>query len=137
MSQQLDVHSALVYTMVLASAADSEMTSPEVGVMAEIIKLLPVFREYDLATLSTTAAGCAELLADENGIDAALDLIDRALPEKLRETAYALAVDVVAADGTASQEELRLLEMLRHKIGVGRLEAAAIERGAGARFRKL
>jgi tellurite resistance protein len=136
-SQQLDVHSALVYTMVLASAADSEMTSPEVGVMAEIIKLLPVFRDYDLATLSTTAAGCAELLADENGIDLALELIDKALPEKLRETAYALAVDVVAADGKASQEELRLLEMLRHKIGVGRLEAAAIERGAGARFRQL
>lgn len=137
MSQQLDVHSALVYTMVLASAADSEMTQSEVGVMSEIIKLLPVFRGYDLSTLSATAAGCAELLADENGIDEALGLIDRALPEKLRETAYALAVDVVAADGTASQEELRLLEMLRHKIGVGRLEAAAIERGAGARFRKL
>ncbi len=136
MSEQLDVHSALVYTMVLASAADSEMTSPEVGVMSEIIKLLPVFKDYDLSRLSTTAAGCAELLSDENGIDKALDMIDKALPERLRETAYALAVDVVAADGRASQEELRLLEMLRHTIGVGRLEAAAIERGAGARFRK-
>ncbi|SMF08471.1 Tellurite resistance protein [Tistlia consotensis] len=137
MSQQLDAHSALIYTMVLASAADSEMTSPEVGVMSEIIKLLPVFKGYDLSKLSSTAAACAELLADENGLDEALDRIDRGLPEKLRETAYALAVDVVAADGTASQEELRLLEMLRHKIGVGRLEAAAIERGAGARYRKL
>lgn len=137
MSQQLDVHSALIYTMVLASAADSEMTTPEVGVMSEIIKLLPVFQGYDLGKLSATAAACAELLGDENGIDTALDMIDRALPEKLRETAYALAVDVVAADGKASQEELRLLEMLRHKIDVGRLEAAAIERAAGARFRRL
>lgn len=137
MSQQLDTHSALIYTMVLASAADSEMTTPEVGVMSEIIKLLPVFKNYDLSTLSSTAAACAELLADENGIDTALELIDRALPEKLRETAYALAVDVVAADGKASQEELRLLEMLRHTIGVGRLEAAAIERGAAARYRQI
>ena len=64
-------------------------------------------------------------------------MIDEALPERLRETAYALAVDVVAADGVASQEELRLLEIFRHTVKVGRLEAAAIERGAAARFRTL
>ena len=38
-----------------------------------------------------------------------------------------------AADGLATQEELRLLELLRHRLDVGRLEAAAIERGARAR----
>jgi tellurite resistance protein len=55
------------------------------------------------------------------------------LPAKLVETAYALACDIAAADGFASQEELRLLEMLRHELAVGRLEAAAIERGTRAR----
>jgi hypothetical protein len=59
------------------------------------------------------------------------------LPEKLRETAYAIACDVVAVDLTASQEELRLLEMLRHRIGVDRLAAAGIERGARARHMTL
>src|SRR3546814_1329947 len=63
--------------------------------------------------------------------------ISAALPEKLKETAYALALDVAAADGAVSQEELRMLEMLRHRLAVGRLPAAAIERGARARYMRL
>ena len=69
--------------------------------------------------------------------DARLDrhvVIKENLPVRLRPTAYALACDVVAADGEATQEELRYLEILRHDIGVDRLTAAAIERGAGARY---
>ena len=59
------------------------------------------------------------------------------LPERLHETAYALACDVAAADERISQEELRLLELLRHRLSVGRLPAAAIERGARARHLRL
>jgi len=132
----LDTHGALIYTMVLASVADQEMNDREIRVMSDMIRLLPVFHGFEFEQLAPTTQACAELLGDVDGIDKALDAIDAALPESLRETAYALACDVVAADGTASQEELRLLEMLRHRIGVGRLEAAAIERGAGARFRR-
>jgi len=40
---------------------------------------------------------------------------------------------VAAADGKASQEELRLLEMIRDRLDIGRLPAAAIERAARAR----
>jgi hypothetical protein len=40
---------------------------------------------------------------------------------------------VVAADGRAQQEDLRLLEMIRHRLDIDRLIAAAIERGARAR----
>jgi tellurite resistance protein len=133
----LDPQSALIYTMVLASAADQDMTDSEVAIMSDMIKILPIFADFDLSGLSATARACAEMLADEDGIEKALDLIDEGLPVHLRETAYALACDVVAADGTATQEELRLLEMLRHRINVGRLEAAAIERGARARFTRL
>ena len=75
-----------------------------------------------------------DVLSGENGLDDTLDDIATALPDRLRETAYALACDVVAADGNASQEELRVLELLRHRLEVERLVAAAIERGARARF---
>jgi transposase len=40
----------------------------------------------------------------------------------------------VASDPTASQEELRLLELMRHRLDIERLAAAGIERGAAARF---
>ncbi len=61
----------------------------------------------------------------------------QALPDHLRETAYALACDVAAADKLVNIYELRFLEMLRHDLRVGRLAAAAIERGARARHQRI
>ena len=65
----------------------------------------------------------------------ALKQIATALPAPLRETAYALAVEVAAADGRPAEVELRMLELIRHTLHVDRLVAAAIERGAQARHR--
>ena len=97
----------------------------------------PVFRDYDAGKLTDAANECAKLLGDANGLDKTLGMIREALPEKLRGTAYALAIDVAAADGRATQEELRLLEMLRHGLEVTRLKAAAIEHAARARYMTL
>ncbi len=130
-------HDALIYSMVLVSASDGDMTDSELQTIGDVVKQLPIFRDFDLATLAATATNCAELLADPDGLDKAGDLILAALPEKLRESAYALACEVAAADGTASQEELRLLELLRHRLEVGRLVSAAIERGVRARHVSL
>lgn len=132
-----DTHSALIYTMVLVSAADRNMTDSELKTMGEIVRYLPVFRSFDPDSLPKTAKECAELLGDAEGLDKVLDIIVDSLPERLRETAYAIACDVAAADGKATQEELRLLEILRHRLQVGRLAAAAIERGARARHQRL
>ncbi len=125
---------ALIYTMVLVSAVDGEMTDAELNTIGDIIKHLPIFRDYDLDTLGKTAEACAELLADPAGLDTAGDLIEQALPPKLRETAYALACDVAAADANISQAELELLRWLRGRLGLARLEAAAIERATRAHF---
>ncbi len=66
-----------------------------------------------------------------------MQAIKAGLPPKLCETAYAIACDLVATDGEATQEELRILELLRHRLDIERLTAAAIERGARARFQTL
>ncbi len=133
----IDHHAALIYTMVLVSAADREMTDSELQTIGDIVRHLPVFHDYDQGKLAETSRDCAVLLNNEDGLDRVLDVILASLPEKLRETAYALACDVAAADGAVSQEELRLLEMLRHSLPVGRLPAAAIERGTKARYTTL
>lgn len=133
----IDAHSALIYTMVLVSAADRDMTNSELRTIGDIVKHLPAFRTYDPEDLTGTARKCATLLSAADGLDKALDMIVTGLPKRLHETAYALACDVVAADGQASQEELRMLEMLRHRLEVGRLPAAAIERGARARYQAV
>jgi len=130
-------HAALIYTMVLVSAADRDMPDAELKSIGEMVLHLPVFRDFDRNTLTRTASECGKLLGDEDGLDKAFTLIRQALPEKLRETAYALACEVAAADGTVTQEESRLLEMIRHRLNIGRLPAAAIERGARARHATL
>ncbi|MFD2206950.1 tellurite resistance TerB family protein [Kiloniella antarctica] len=129
-----DYRSALVYIMVLASAADSDMTDSELQTIGEIVKFLPIFNGYNPEDLPMDSRKCADLLGQEDGFEKVLDQVVAALPEKLRETAYAVALEVVAADGFASQEELRLLEILRHTLDVERLAAAALERGARARY---
>src|SRR3546814_4083335 len=101
--------------MVLVSASDSNMTDRELGTIGEIVSHLPVFADYERKRLTKDAQACAELLSEKNGLDNVLTQITAALPEKLKETAYALALDVAAADGAVSQEELRMLEMLRHR----------------------
>jgi len=73
--------------------------------------------------------------ADED-LERAFELIKSSLPAKLRETAYALGCDVALADGgELTQETLRVLELIRHRLDIDRLVAAAIERGARARYR--
>tara|TARA_R110000787_G_scaffold86132_8_gene183651 strand:+ start:658 stop:1065 length:408 start_codon:yes stop_codon:yes gene_type:complete len=126
-------HEGLIYTMVLASAADREMSDRELRTLGEIVRTLPIFLDLDEDEISTIAGACADMLNDDDGLEAVLDFIKDTLPEKLRETAYAIACDIVAADLAASQEELRLLEMMRFALQIDRLIAAGIERGSRAR----
>jgi len=129
----IDHQTALIYTMVLVSAADRDMTDAELQTIGEIVRYLPIFKGFDENELTRIAGDCADILDDEKGLDKALKLIKSSLPHKLHETAYAVACDVAAADGHVAQEELRLLEMLRYTLDLDRLAAAAIERGARAR----
>ena len=127
----LDPHGALVYTMVLVSGAETSMGDTELAIIGDIIGHLPVFRGFDRKKLGHLN-DCAELLSGENGLEKTLAAIKAALPERLGETAYAIACDLVASDGEATQEELQILELIRHRLQVGRLTAAAIERSARA-----
>ena len=132
-----DPQTALIYSMVVASVADQNMQDVELQRISEMVSHLPVFAGFDPNSIPQIAEDCATMLSQEDGLDEMFERIRDALPDRLRETAYALACDVVAADGTASQEELRLLEMMRHQVGIDRLSAAAIERGAAARYAHL
>lgn len=138
MSEPLDPQAALIQTMVLASAANGDMSDREIEAMGHIIQELPVFTGFDRHRLVEVGRDCADLLREEDGLDTALEAIRVALTPRLRETAYALACDVVASDGrSVGQESLRLLEMLRDSLGIERLAAAGIERGTQARFARL
>ncbi len=133
----IDHHTALIYTMVLVSAADRDMTDAELGEIGELVKYLPVFKDYDHNKLTGATEDCAELLTKDDGFESALDLILAGLPEKLRETAYVFACDIAAADGKASNEELALVELIGERLEIEPLVAAAIERAARARHASI
>ena len=133
----LDPHGALIYTMVIVTGAESRISKTERNIIGDIVGHLPVFRGFDRKKLAGHLNDCAELLSRDDGLDATLDAIKSALPPHLHETAYAIAVDLVAVDGAATQEELQLLDLLRGRLGIDRLIAAAIERAAKARFQQV
>lgn len=133
----LDPHRALIYTMVIVSAADSDLPDAELQTINDIVGHLPVFRNFDRSALPALLNDCAELLGHEKGLDDTLAAIKEGLPPKLRETAYAIACDLVASDGEATQEELRVLELIRHRLTIDRLVAVAIERSSRARFQTV
>ncbi len=136
MDKELDHHAALIHTMVLVSASEGRMSDQELEVMGRVVRHLPVFADFDPERIIEVGSTCAALLEQEDGLDVALDRIAAALPQGLRETAYALAVEVAAADGRPAEAELRMLELIRHRLHIDRLIAAAIERGAQARHRE-
>lgn len=135
MADQIPLQDALIYVMVITSAADSSMTDRELFSMGDVVKTLPIFREFDQERLVKVAQDCGEMLQNNNGLDDVLALVARSIPAKYRDTAYALAVEIAAADLDVKQEELRLLQMLRDRFGLDKLTVAAIERGALARYR--
>lgn len=123
--------------MVAISASDQNIRTSELVTIETLVNHLPVFSGYDMDRIKTVSQTVFDLFAVEDGLDALFGLIRDNLPDKLHETAYALACDVAAADGTLLEEELRLLEEIRYELSVDRLHAAAIERGARARHMKL
>jgi tellurite resistance protein len=123
----------LVAIMVAVSASDENIRTSELVKIQSIVNTLPVFSEYDIDRMKTVSQVVFDLFEQEDGLDAMFGLVRDNLPERLFETAYALACDVAAADGRIEETELRLLEEIRYELNIERLHAAAIERGARAR----
>lgn len=128
---------ALIYAMVIVSAADSDMNDAELATIGDIVRQLPAFADYDPNMLPETARSCADILREPEGMATVLGLIRESIPAPLHETAYALSAEVAAVDGSFGPEEIRLLDLIRQGLGIDRLVAAAIERGTRARFARL
>lgn len=128
-------HEALIYVMILTSAADSNMTDAELSRIGFLVRSLPPFRDFDAEQLPVIARKCQEMLQDEDGLENVLETIKSSLPSRAYDTAYALAVDVAAADLAVNQVELRILQILRDRLNLDKLTVAAIERSAMARYR--
>lgn len=130
----LSAQDALIHLMVTAAASDEAISSNELERIQSLVERTPVFAGFDQSRLEGVANACVDVINAE-GLDVALDAATAALPHKLQDTAYALAVEIAVVDLKLPQEELRLLEMIRDRLTIDRLVTAAIEASARARMR--
>jgi uncharacterized membrane protein YebE (DUF533 family) len=131
----ISVQEALVYTMVAAAEADREIADAEIDLIGDLGNHLPIFKGVDRAAMAEMATRCSEMLAQSGGSDRVFTLIRQALPMTLRDTAYALACDVIAVDSRLNRAEMGILESIRMQLEVDHAMARAIERVAAVRFK--
>lgn len=55
---------------------------------------------------------------DKRGFDATLALAAQIVPQELKDTAFALAADLIFADGSVDNNETLLLEAIQHALGI-------------------
>ena len=133
----ISTEQALIYIMVTMSGVEGKINATELKEIGRVVKSLPIFKNFDTARLTTVAQECGEMLQEPEGLMAVLGLARDQLSPRLRETAYALAVEVAAADLAVGKEELRFLAILRDTLGLDKLVTAALERAAIARYQTL
>ena len=137
MSGTISTEQALVYVMVMMSGVEGRIKPEEMAELELLIRTLPVFQRFDRSRLATVVQECGDMLQEKEGLETVLGLVKDQLPVRLRETAYALAVEVAAADLVVGKEELRFLAILRDGLGLDKLTTAAIERSAIARYQAV
>ena len=72
-------HAALVYVMVVVSAADGAMSDKELKAIGDLTRTLPVFKDFDRDRLLALAQDCSAILQEDDGLSAVLGLVKDAL----------------------------------------------------------
>lgn len=137
MSGTISTEQALIYVMVMMSGVEGKIKPEELAEIELLVRTLPAFKGFDRSRLATVAQECGDMLQVKDGMQTVIALVKDQLPARLRETAYALAVEVAAADLAVGKEELRFLSILRDGLNLDKLTTAALERSAIARYQTL
>jgi hypothetical protein len=136
--ETLDPQEALVCTMVLVAAAETGgISDREIGVMATLVQTLPAFHHFTNGRLRGAADAAVNLLREADGLAHAGRLMRESLSPRLRETAYTLACEVVAAEPAQGQAILHMLDYIGTELRLDKLTMAALERGTRARNQRI
>jgi tellurite resistance protein len=113
-------------TMVVAGAADGEVNAKELRVMLENMAGDPVFHDVSLEAAERYLADAVQSLAIE-GLPARLTVLAHGLSTHAqRSRAFRLAVRVAGADGSPTEAEQRMLDLLQATLGLADDEVARI-----------
>jgi len=124
----------LIWTMVLASAADRDFSATEIDTLRDLVEHLPVFRGFKVDRLPKVTESCASTLLGDGGVDKVAAFIRKTVPRRFGETAYALACDLIASEGQVRDTEIGVLDLLAELFDLDSLTCAALETAARARY---
>ncbi len=128
---------ALIYLMVVSSAADRDMSDLELGRIGDVVRSWPIFADFDRNRLIEIAQECQMIVQGLEGLDEVLALARGVIPQRLCDTAYAAAFEVATADLEMRMEEARILQRIADALGVDDDLVHAIEIAAKARHKSL
>src|SRR5690349_15947054 len=74
------IHEALIYLMVVTSAADREMTDVELAHIGDSVRTWPIFLDYDEKDLVKAARDCQKLLQQDGGLDTVFKIVLDTVP---------------------------------------------------------
>ena len=106
---------AIMAVAIMAVSADGKLKQKEIDCLKGVLVSNPLCEEVENAG---DYMGCIAAAIADKGRDAVLETAAALLTPGLRETAYAWAVYMVAADRKLVTAEHRFLEALRKKLGL-------------------
>jgi tellurite resistance protein len=107
----------IVAVMLAIAAADGHISDEEIEDLISRLRRLQLFSGLTDDQLIAAANKPFDLLR-KGGPDELIRSASPALPQQLRESAFAIAVDLAFSDGSVADEEKQLIEKLQHEFGI-------------------
>jgi len=108
---------AFAALLIGAARADGSVSPHEANRIEHVVAAMKLFRGCSQETLQSMFTTAAERI-NEHGSDIVVRAAAAAIPTKLRATAYAMAIDLLLADGRTRHREQRFANDLQTLLGV-------------------
>jgi uncharacterized tellurite resistance protein B-like protein len=112
----LTVTEAIASVLVAAIASDGQLTPDEAFQMNSLLSTSRLLRTAGVSPQATVERAIG--LLNEHGIEAVLNTCAGAIPAELRPTTFALAMDLVLADGRIGPREKTFIDELQGVLGI-------------------
>ncbi len=124
-SKKLTEQEAFAGILLGASACDGHIADDEVGSLVTTLIRMKMFRRFDGKQFNSMLNKLVGVVK-KKGVETLIDGCAESIPDALRETAFANAVDIVLADGVVEQDEKDFMELVRTKLRIPKEQALEI-----------
>lgn len=109
----------------VAIASDGHFSDEEIDLINPSLRRMQLFKSYPVDVLRRMYDKLFGILR-RNGANALLNSVKSALPHELRESAFAIATDLILSDGTVTPEEEAFLNHLCQVLEINSASAVKI-----------